>query len=175
MFNLLSTIRQALPHKLTAAMFFYTFFCWLWKPTFSKPSPRFRGIELSKKVATAVNGFFIHVVSKLCIFCVKLSKNQSLKQAKVQQEFFWQGSQGEGFRFQKRHWMIVYSLADKIINISKRIFGAFCWRGPPIAGGQFSFAIPISRLISAIKFRSNFRKKFSFLKIDFFLFVSYPP
>ena len=163
--NLLSTIRQALPHKLTAACrqcFFFTFFCWLWKPTFSKPSPRFRGIELSKKVATAVNGFFIHVVSKLCIFCVKLSKNQSIRQKYNK-------------NFQKRHWMIVYLLADKIINISKRIFGAFCWRGPPIAGGQFSFAIPISRLISAIKFRSNFRKKFSFLKIDFFLFVSYPP
>ena len=148
-------------------MFFFYFLLLTLKTNIFKTQSTFPGNWIVKKVATAVNGFFIHVVSKLCIFCVKLSKNQSTKQAKVQQEFFWQAAKEKDIFFRKDIWMIVYLLADKIINISKRIFGAFCWRGPPIAGGQFSFAIPISRLISAIKFRSNFRKKFSFLKIDF--------
>ena len=81
--NLLSTIRQALPHKLTAACkqcFFLLSFADFENQHFQNPVHVSEELNCQKKVATAVNGFFIHVVSKLCIFCVKLSKNQSIRQ-----------------------------------------------------------------------------------------------
>ena len=81
MINLVTVLWQALPQKVTNQIGLHSL-VWLKlnlllnflsfvdfdNQHVLKPSPRFRGIELSKKVAL-VNGFFIHVVQILHIFC----------------------------------------------------------------------------------------------------------
>ena len=74
-------------HGRLQTMFFFYFLFLTLKTNIFKTQSTFPGNWIVKKVATAVNGFFIHVVSKLCIFCVKLSKNQSIKRQKYNKIF----------------------------------------------------------------------------------------
>ena len=80
---------------------FFYFLLLTLKTNIFKTQSTFPGNWIVKKVATAVNGFFIHVVSKLCIFCVKLSKNQSIKRQKYNKIFFDRAAKEKDFVFRK--------------------------------------------------------------------------